>query len=101
MSKEIILTPFAESNYDDIITYLINKWGLKVANNFALRFREIIEIISKTPEIYPTINKVKRVQKCVVTKHNIVYFIQKQNAITIISVFDTRQSPEKLSNIIK
>ena len=100
MIKEIILTPIAEKNYEDIIAFIIKKWGLKTTNNFILRFEKVCDLLAGNPEIYPFINKTKKIQKCVLTKHNVIYFREYEDTIKILTIFDTRQNPDKLSPII-
>ena len=39
-------------------------------------------------------------QKCLLTKHNMLYFRESDEIIEIITIFDTRQDPKKLTNII-
>ena len=99
MIREVVLTPLAEINYEKIIQYLINNWGAKTTTNFIARFEKMTELIIDNPEIFPYVNKEKRVQKCVLTKHNILYFKQTPTAIKILTIFDTRQNPDKLSFI--
>ena len=94
-----MLTPRAIHNYEQIVSYLVRNWGITAANNFIDRFREVIEILSENSEIFPFEDNVKRVQKCILTKHNILYF-KETNVIRIISIFDTRQNPKKLLSII-
>ncbi len=100
MAKEVILTPLAIANYDRILEYLTYKWGASAANNFIERFQNVLESLEKNPQRFAFENKVKRIQKCVLTKHNILYFKESEEAIKIITIFDTRQNPEKLSSLI-
>ena len=99
MTNEVILTPRAEKNYEHITDYVFNKWGVLAANKFILRFQEACNLIASRPEIYPFAGKNKQVRKCVVTKHNTVYFIERENIIKIITIFDTRQNPNKLDMV--
>jgi plasmid stabilization system protein ParE len=99
MAKEVILTPLAISNYQAIIEYLISEWSENVANDFVRRFNQVCDILYLNPQIYPVVNLNRQVRKCVLTKHNVIYFIETKSAIKILTIFDTRQTPEKLSNI--
>ena len=83
-------------NYEDIVDYLIANWGITVTNNFIERFESVCELLAENPDIYPFINKAKQIQKCVLTKHNIIYFKETTDAIKILVLFDTRQDPDKL-----
>ena len=99
MTKEVILTPRAEKNYEHITDYVFYKWGVLATNRFISRFQEACTLIASSPEIYPFADKNKEVRKCVVTKHNTVYFIERENTITILTIFDTRQNPNKLDMV--
>jgi len=101
MAKQIILTPTALANYDKILEYLIENWGVTVTNDFIDRFIEVRNALSKNAEIYPFENKSKRIQRCVVTKHNLALFRESDNVIEILMIFDTRQDPQKLAELLK
>jgi plasmid stabilization system protein ParE len=100
VAKEIFLTAVAESNYEAITDYVFEKFGAIVTNNFIERFWEACLLISETPEIYPFANKAKQIRKCVITKHNTIYFKEYADAVRVLVIFDTRQDPEKLDRFI-
>jgi len=100
MAKQVILAPIAEQDYENVLDYLFNKFGLTVMSNFIQRMEKVCELISIDPEIYPYLDKVKQIRKCVVTKHNVIYFKEYETTIRIITVFDTRQNPDKLDVFI-
>jgi len=100
MAREVILTPLAEINYEGVVKYLVNNWSTRVAENFITRFEKICELLVENPGIFPYYNKAQKIQKCVLTKHNVIYFKSTPNAIKILTIFDTRQNPDKLAAII-
>jgi len=100
MAKEVILTPIALSDFDSVVDYLTYKWGLKVTNDFIERFEKVYLILSEDPGRFPFFDKPKQIQKCLLTKHNILLFQERDQIITILTVFDTRQDPEKLKGIL-
>jgi len=100
MAKEVVITKLAIDDYDIVVGYLTGKWGINVANNFMDRFDEVVLLISKNTSIFPFVDPIKKMQKCVLTKHNMLYFIEKDEIIEIVTIFDTRQDPQKLTNII-
>ena len=53
MAKEVILTPLAIANYEQIVDYLISDWSAAVANNFIDRFESVCKLLSEDPEIFP------------------------------------------------
>jgi plasmid stabilization system protein ParE len=99
VTREIILTPIAEAELEQITDYLYHKWNNTVVSNFIDRFKKVCRLLLSSPEIYPYINKSLRIQKCVLSKHNTIFFIEEKEAIYILRVFDTRQSPDKISGL--
>jgi plasmid stabilization system protein ParE len=100
MAREVILTPTAERDLFNIVGYLTSEWGLTVANNFIDRFEQVLVLLAESPGIFQFVDRVKKVQKCVITKHNTLYFKETDESIKIITIFDTRQDPEKLTRFI-
>ena len=100
MIKPIVLTQTALNNYNAIVKYLIEEWDVSVANDFIERFVEVRNMLATNAEIFAYENKVKQIQKCVLTKHNIIYFKATKTQIKILAIFDTRQDPKKLSRFI-
>jgi plasmid stabilization system protein ParE len=97
MPKQIIWSPLSESDLTSIINYLHNNWE----DNVVLRFIEITDKIliqiSNHPKQFPLIHKKEKVRKCVLTKHNTIYYRERKDYIDILRIFDTRQDPKKLS----
>ncbi|HWZ36417.1 MAG TPA: type II toxin-antitoxin system RelE/ParE family toxin [Mucilaginibacter sp.] len=100
MIKAVVLTPTALKNYDAVIEYLIENWGVSVVDDFIEKFKKTKSVLADYPEIYSFQNKAKQIQKCVLTRHNIIYFKATKTQIKILAVFDTRQDPKKLSKFI-
>jgi len=101
MAKEVILTPIALSDFDSVVEYLTYKWGLNVTNDFIERFDKVSLILSEDPSRFPFFDITKQIQKCLLTKHNVLLFQEKDQVITILTVFDTRQDPKKLRELLK
>jgi plasmid stabilization system protein ParE len=100
MAKEVVLTPTAQRNFLSIIDYLTANWGINVTNNFIDRFEKILILLAEDPGMFQFTDKIKKIQKCIVTKHNILYFKETPRVVRIITIFDTRQDPQKLTHII-
>jgi len=94
MPKQIIWSPLSKKDFVSILDYLQRNWD----NNVALGFIEIIHgsiiQISNNPKQFPLINK--NVRKCVLTKHNTLYYRDGKEFIDILRIFDNRQDPKKL-----
>jgi len=96
MSKPIIWSPLAENDFESILDYLQIHWGNKVVSDFIVITEGVISQIATNPTQFPLINKKKQVRKCVITKHNTLFYRNRKDYIDILRIFDTRQDPHKL-----
>lgn len=99
----VFLSKLAEKKLLKLTDYLLENWGLQSRTKFIEKFTHKIEQISNQPESCPQSSKFKGLFKCVVTKQTTFYYriLKKRNEIEIITVFDTRQHPNKLEKDIK
>ena len=97
MPKKITWSPLAESDFSNILNYLDQNWDIKVAANFIDLTDSIIYQISRNPKLFPFIHKIKGIRKCVLTKHNTLFYRDKRSTIEILRIYDTRQDPKTLS----
>ncbi|MFD2873412.1 type II toxin-antitoxin system RelE/ParE family toxin [Mucilaginibacter ximonensis] len=100
MAKDVVLTPLAAEDFYNVLNYLTNKWGDEVVNDFLDRYEDVIALLADSAAIYPYFDIARKLQRCVLTKHNILYFRETEDSVLIFTIFDTRQNPEKLSGII-
>ena len=97
MFKQVIWSPLAESDFESILEYLNKNWDHKVAANFIDLTENIIDQISNNPKQYPIIFKKKRIRKCVLTKHNSLFYRDLRSKLEILRIYDTRQNPDTLT----
>ncbi len=97
MPKRIIWSPDSERDLDIILEYLSREWESSVA----IRFLEIIEDltsqISVNPRQFPLIHKGMNIRKCVITRHNTLYYRNRRTHVELLRIYDTRQDPNKLN----
>ena len=79
----------------NIVEYLNSKWSERISKKFLNKLKENIDLIQLNPELFP-ISEFEELRKCVVSKQISVFFVIKKNKIYIVSVFDTRQNPNKI-----
>lgn len=82
---------------------MLENWNLKVRNNFFKKLTNKIDQISEQPESCSQSTEFDGLFKCVVTKQTTFYYRINfdKNEIEIITVFDTRQNPDKLEKYLK
>lgn len=96
MAKTVKWSPASEEDFEEIVTYLVSHWSPKVADRFIQLIDENLLIIKKEPKIFPLINKQLNIRKCVITKHNTLFYRTSKDLIEIIRLFDNRQDPTTL-----
>ena len=77
------------------VDYLKVKWSERISDNFLKELKRNIDLIQINPELFP-ISEFEGLSKCVISKQTSVFFIIKNDTIYIVSVFDTRQNPNKI-----
>lgn len=98
---KVFLSKSAEAKLLKLSEYLLENWNLKTRDKFIENFTEKVNQISLQPKSCPESTEFKGLFKCVVTKQTSFYYRINQNEIEIITVFDTRQRPNKLYKEIK
>lgn len=96
MPEQIIWSPLAENDFGNILEYLNEKWGEKVACQFIEITSDVLRQISEKPKLFPLSNKKMKIRRGVVTKHNSIYYRESATQIEILRIYDTRQDPDKL-----
>jgi plasmid stabilization system protein ParE len=99
MHREIIWSPLAEKDFDNILNYLAKNWSQNVLNHFLNKIDIAIKQIARIPNQFPIINKNLQVRKCVVTKQNTLFNRKIEHRIEILRLYDTRQDTKNLKFI--
>lgn len=95
----VFLSKSAKEKLLKLTEYLLENWGVKAKKDFIDKLTEKINQIVLQPQSCVQSSAFKNLYKCVVTKQTTFYYRIASNpkSIEIITIFDTRQSPDKLS----
>ena len=99
---KVFLSELAESKLLKLSEYLLEEWNLKTRDKFISKLNDKIKQISNQPDSCPKSSEYKNLYKCVVTKQTTFFYRIKveQKEIEIITIFDSRQHPDKLKKDI-
>ncbi len=100
MSRKVVISKTAERKLDKLFEYLTTEWSIKVKTDFVKKLDSSIDIIKNQPEIFPESRKGKSLRKCVITKQTTLFYRYNSKRINIVTIFDTRQNPNKLDKEI-
>ena len=96
MPKPVIWSSQADKDFERILDYLAQEWEDSVSAKFLDLVDILLKQIAINPRQYPLIHKSLNIRKCVVTKHNTLYYRNKRTVVEVLRIYDTRQDPEKL-----
>ncbi len=96
MPKTVVWSDNAKEDISTLVIYLNINWGKKIADDYITLINELVGQFAEFPKLFPVIHTKKKIRKCVVSKHNSIYYREKKDYIEIVNVFDTRQNPDKL-----
>jgi plasmid stabilization system protein ParE len=91
----VFWTDLALSELQQTIEYLENKWTERELRLFSGKLDHTIELISKSPEIFPSSLEKKGIRRAVVEKHNTLYYRINNESVEIISLFLNRKNPNQ------
>lgn len=97
MVYKLVLSKQAETELYNILDYLSTKWNENIAKEFANIFEKKLDLIKYNPFLYPSFKNNNIIRKCVVVKQVSVYYRISNDEVQIITVFDSRQNPDKLN----
>jgi len=92
---KIVWTDHALSELIETIDYLETNWTERELRNFSAKLDHTIELISKTPELFPSSTEKSGIRKAVVEKYNNLYYRVNNDNVEIISLFSNLQNPKK------
>ena len=90
----ILWTDHAILELTETIEYLEQNWTKKELKKFATRLDHTIELISKSPKLFPQSDEKTGVRKAVVEKHNNLYYRFSGDSVEILSLFSNRKNPK-------
>ena len=84
-------SPEAQKQFNKIILYLLEHFGLPIAERFTEEVSDLINRIRENRRLCPSFShKIHELHRCVIRKQaSLTYMIAKKN-IYIVSVFDNR-----------
>jgi plasmid stabilization system protein ParE len=94
---KIVVTKIALARLEIICEYFLREFGIKSKISFESKFWKALEGLVLFPEAYPKSTIIKDTYQMVLTKHNTMYYTVINETIVILSIFDTRQHPQKLN----
>lgn len=94
MAYKIVSTLRFDASVQKTSEWLQHVWSLQSVEKFHQRLKLVITQVSNNPKIGRPAAKTN-VRSVWVTKHNRMYYRVKDNVITLLLLFETKQHPNK------
>lgn len=99
--RKINVSKTALKNSLSIADYIEAKFSVKARNEFVEKVNKAFELIRSNPEIFPKSEINANRFRFVLTKQTTIYYRFNSSEIRILTLFDTRQNPNKIKKDIK
>jgi plasmid stabilization system protein ParE len=99
MKREVVITPKAKIEVEEIFNHLEAKWNNEVKKKFSNKINAAVKLIVENPELFPISSTNKKIRKVVISKQTSLFYHFNSKHIVIVSVFDSRQNPNKLKDL--
>lgn len=92
-------TSKAKSDFNKVLEYLSDNWGIREIENFINQTDSVLQGIAKNPQMFIESTKKRDVRKGLITKHNSLFYkinTQKKEII-LLAFWDNRRDPKRVS----
>ncbi|MDP9081741.1 MAG: type II toxin-antitoxin system RelE/ParE family toxin [Bacteroidota bacterium] len=96
MTYDLRWTERAADDYEKLVDYLLEKWGLEITIKVTKEIDQTITHIRNAPEHFPILLPKKKIRRCVASPQTSIYFKADNGVVEILTLFDNRQNPKKL-----
>ncbi len=79
-----------------LLAYLEQEWSVQVKEDFVSKLDKAIEVIALFPNSFELVNSDRAIHRCVITGQTAIYYRHDELTITVLTVFDNRQSSKRL-----
>lgn len=100
-AKIVILSPQAEEDLRELYDYLFTEFGKSTLEKFHQKWLDFLKVVSFHPRLFPLLYKRKNLRKHAIHERTLIVYKPSKQAIEIVTIFNTRQSPARLKKLIK
>jgi plasmid stabilization system protein ParE len=87
---KIIWSPLAEVTYLNTLSYILEKWTIKEAEDFENKVESLLEKLKTQKQLCPPSNTQKNLRRCVIAPQTSLVYQIKNNTIELVAFFDNR-----------
>lgn len=96
MAYPIRYSTRAYNEYESILDYNVESFGIEIAAKTDNYFEEVIHQISINPFLYPYSDKKKNLRRCVISPQTTLYYRFSGDYIELVSFRGNKMNPKSL-----
>ncbi|HYV95266.1 MAG TPA: type II toxin-antitoxin system RelE/ParE family toxin [Chitinophagales bacterium] len=100
MVYNVVLSPRANREVEQILLYLDEHWYAEIIDRFMTDLANTLYRIQRYPFSFPGVEGDESARKAQLLPFYSVFYEVEADVIRILSVFDQRQNPDKLKSIL-
>ena len=100
-AKTVIISPQAEEDIEELYEYLFTEFGKATLEKFHEKWLNFLKVVAVYPRLFPLLHKRKNLRKHAIHDKTMIVYKPSRNQIEIVTLFNTRQNPVRLKNIIR
>jgi len=90
---QIVWSPYAEESYLRILTYIIDNWTVKEAEDFDNKVESLLERLKTHKHLCPASKIQEGLRRCVIAPQtSLIYQIKNDRIIELVAFFDNRSN---------
>jgi len=101
MARVVRLSKKASIKFDNIIEHLESEWSEKVKDEFILKLDKAMDHLAQFPASHPKSETIKGLHRYVIARQTTIFYRFNKNVVTIVTLFDNRQDPNKIKEETK
>jgi len=96
MPFEVRYSTRAYSEYEEILGYVLEKFGAVSAAKVDAHFEEVIDQIAINPYLFPYSNKHKNLRRCVISPQTTLYYRFNGDCVELASFRGNKMNPKTI-----
>ncbi len=94
MDRQINWSKNAQEDLESVLKFLQKDWPEKTAHLFLQKLSNKLTMLMQFPDIGRKYSDNNSVRSLVLTKQISIFYLYKEEILTILGLFDTRQNPD-------
>lgn len=93
MARQIVWTPQARDDYSNLVSYLLDNFGDKLAESFTDRLASVLKSLEVMPFIGKSHPRFTAIRQVIIKPYTVLCYTVLVDQIVVINLLDSRNNP--------